>query len=480
MYNLSRSTFEHNDELNVVLQVANGGYIQIKNMDYPWKPTSTHYYSGRTKEVVAPFVFDREPPVHCSLFPDIRCPSNITSSTMLSVDGKQIRKKSHVTVSWDDWFDTPGGTGLVKYSLEIYKMAHNGYALTEKGDPLLSFNFNTSVKTYTLSLDQSGLYSLVLYVYDAAENYRIARRIVLYDESSTVSIDVNSPLTFPREIKSGKDTWKTVNNGRLYTWWSGHFYNRLIKRDLLLGRIANFRQAIASAYDQPLTGTLGRGGTANYAGIVLYKYAISYGINPQQPKEWEFRDVLHFWQHHTVFTRMSDGDQITVWVKAIDVLGNSAVDSTMVSVDFSGPNIAHVGFTRDGERLLKYLNLHVSRTIRVKLNVNDPQSGVALVLWKLGQTKGGSERGNGSLLELPNSQRDCGQSNCSCDTSLRCESFTYIIDWDVDQFFVGVDGEHSRSYYLTIEAKNTAGLLSLREETIIVIHQEKIACIGCS
>jgi hypothetical protein len=47
------------------------------------------------------------------------------------------------------------------------------------------------------------------------------------------------------------------------------------------------------------------------------------------------------------------------------------------------------------------------------------------------------------------------------------------MEWDVDQFFIGVDGEHSRSYYLTIEAKNTAGLLSLREETITV-RQEAI------
>ena len=392
--------------LKVDIQVGNGGYIVIKDMDR--STIYTYYYSGTTKQVTAPFLFDRVAPVHCSVDIDINCTAGITASDMLSVGGTQVRKENRLTVSWDGWFDTAGGSGVSKYSLEIYQMEHKGHALSEKEAPFHSCSFNISVKTYTLSLNQSGLFSVVLYVHDAVGNYRIARHMVLYDNSSRVAIDLHYPLSFPRAVKSGNILWKTVSNGQVFANWTGHFYNTLIKRDPLLGKISDFRQTIDSAYDQQSTGTLGLSGTVGYAGIVRYKYAISYGLHPWQPSKSAFRDVpkaaTALWQHHAMFTAMSDGDHITVWVKAIDVWGNSAIDRSMVYVDFSGPKIPNVGLTRDGETLLRFLSLHGLDTMKVRLNVTDPQSGVAVVLWKLGETKGGSEMGKERIPATANSQ----------------------------------------------------------------------------
>ena len=394
--------------LNADIEVGNGGYIAIKNMDSSTMSTTTHYYSGTNLLITAPFIFDRVAPVHCSVDKTINCPTGITVSNMLSVGGSKVRKQSQLTVSWDGWFDTAGGSGVSKYSLEIYQMEHKGSILSERAAPFQRRSLNTTVKTHTLALNQSGLYSVVLYVHDVAGNYRIARRIVLYDESSRVTADLHHPLFFPRAVKSGNILWKTVANGQVVANWTGHFYNTLIKKDPLLQNISSFRQTIGSEYDQPETGTLGLSGTLNNAGIVSYKYAVSYGLDPRLPADSVFQDVpktaTALWQYHIMFTTTSDGDHITVWVKAIDVWGNSATDSATIHVDFSRPDISKVGLTRDGETQLTFLNSQALHTMQVAFSVDDPHSGVAMAFWKLGETDGGSEMGQGRILTRAKSQ----------------------------------------------------------------------------
>ena len=44
----------------------------------------------------------------------------------------------------------------------------------------------------------------------------------------------------------------------------------------------------------------------------------------------------------------SDGDSIRVWVKAHDVMGNTAVDSVLVHVDSSPPVIQDIWMNRNG------------------------------------------------------------------------------------------------------------------------------------
>ena len=396
--------------LNADIEVRNGGYIVIQNMDSPTVSNATYYYSGATKLVTAPFVFDRIAPFHCSADKTINCPTDITASNMLSVNGAQVRKQSQLTVSWDGWFDTAGGSGVSKYSLEMYQMEHVGHALSEKSVPFFRHSFSTSVNTHTIALNQLGLFSVVLYVHDVAGNYRIARRFVLYDNSSTVNVDLHHPLSFPKAVKFGNVLWKTVANGSVFAKWNGHFYNTLIKEDPLLQSISTFRQTIDSGYDEQPTGLLGLNGTVNYAGVVAYKYALSYGLYPQQPNDSVFQDVpkaaTALWQHHNISTATSDGDHITVWVKAIDIWGNSATDRATVHVDFSGPDISNIGFTSGGETEMRlpFLNLQGLHTMQVTFDVDDPHSGVAMAFWKLGEIEGGSAIGKGRLLTRAKSQ----------------------------------------------------------------------------
>ena len=395
--------------LNVDIEVRNGGFIVIKDMEK--KSTTTHYYSGTPKIVTAQFVFDRVPPVHCSVDNSIKCPTCITASSMLSVGDSQVRKERLLTVTWDGWFDTAGGSGVSKYSFGVYEMIHTGQALSENAVPFYRHSFNITVHTHSLVLSQPGLFSVVLHVYDAAGNYRIARRIVLYDDSSVVTVDLHHPLSFPRAIKSGNIAWKTVANGQVLANLTGHFYNTLINKGSLLQSISSFRQTIDSGYDQQATGTLGLRGTLNYAGIVSYRYAISYGLNPQQAIDSDFQYVpktsTELRQYYTMFTSTSDGDHITVWVKAIDIWGNTDTDNATVHVDFSPPGISQLGLTRNGETLLAFLNSQELHTMQVSFDVSDPHSGVATAFWKLGKTRGGSQMGQGQILTRAKSQVLC-------------------------------------------------------------------------
>ncbi|XP_062523015.1 uncharacterized protein LOC134197685 [Corticium candelabrum] len=466
---LSRRTSRQNDRLNVDINIENGGYLVIANMDVSSQPTTTHFYSGTTKRVTASFIFDRIAPVHCSVDNSIDCSPGITSSSMLSVNSS-VTRESTINVTWDGWYDT---VGISAYTLEIYEMESKANSLSEKASPLDRQRFAAQDRNYSLQLSNSSLISIVLYVHDVAGNYRIARRFVLYDESSTVKVDSNNPLSLPRSVNTGHTLWKTVNKDQLFCNWTGHFYNSLLKRDPLLKRISPFRTNIDKNYDQPATGTLDLSGTINYAGIVNYKYAISYGSNPQVPGDSTFRNVptratgLDLWQHYTISTSTNDGNHITVWVKAVDIWGNSETDNIVINVDFSVPSISDLGLTRDGQTGLTLHGSTKLHTIKVAFNAEDPQSGILSAFWALGETRGGSQMGQGRIITRAKSQSDCDQSNCTCTPLLVCSYFSYNLELRPEQS-VRESGQHARTYYLTINATNNAQLSSSHQLAITV------------
>ena len=51
-----------------------------------------------------------------------------------------------------------------------------------------------------------------------------------------------------------------------------------------------------------------------------------------------------------------DGDSVRVYVKAFDVMGNTAEDNVLVHIDSSPPLIHDVWLTRDGEKQLAVHN----------------------------------------------------------------------------------------------------------------------------
>jgi hypothetical protein len=458
------------DRLDVDIEITNGGYITIKNMDSNIK--AKHYYSGKTRLVTAPFKFDRIAPIHCSVDKTIDCPRGLTASSMLSINGSLVRKQSQLKVSWDGWFETAGGSGISKYTLEIYQMESKGSNLSEKAAPFSRRSFSTTMKTHTLQLTHSGLFSVVLYVHDVAGNYRIARRLVLYDNSSLVAFDRNKALSFPQAVKStsGNFLWKTTAYGRVLVDWTGYFYNTLLKKEPLLRRISSFRQTIDSAYDQQATGTLGLSGTLNNDGIVRYLYASAYGLNPTMPADSKFKSVHSggtiLFQQENVFTRTFDGYHITVWVRAFDVWGNYATDNGTVHVDFSPPYIKGISLLRHGETLT-YLNSEALHKMRITFDVTDYASGVVMAFWKLGETDGGNEMGEGRILTKAKSKSDCPPSNCSCTDLDICSYFSYKLVLHPGQFSNG-SGQHGRSYYLTINTTNDAQLTSSKQVTITV------------
>lgn len=486
-YDLSGQQFSHGDKLNVDINIANGGHIVIKDMSSPRRHTTTHYYSGTSRRVTAPFLFDYVAPFHCSVNSNIGCPTGITASNMLSVGDTPVTKRNQLTVSWDGWFDSIGGSGVKKYVLEIYHMelTHNG--LSEKPVPFFRRSFSAFVTKHAIILTQSGLFSVVLYVYDAAENFRIARRFVLYDEPSKVALDRRRPLSFPKAVQFGNLLWKTGANGSVLIDWKGHFYNTLIKEEPLLQSISSFRQTIDNGYDGKTTGLLGLKGTLNYAGIVGYKYAVSYGLNPQQPDDLDFQDVpkaaTSLLQHHVILTATTDGDHITVWIKGIDIWGNTAIDKAMIHVDLSGPAVSNFGFIwgqRPETRVrLQFMNLYGLHRVQVAFDLYDPHSGVAMAIWKLGETDGGSEIGKGRLSTKAKSQFDCHPSNCSCNSLHICSHVSYSLNFHIGHSFHGSE-THPHTYYFTVYAENNAQMSSSVKVPITVALHQHVACISCS
>lgn len=82
----------------------------------------------------------------------------------------------------------------------------------------------------TFSPSKPGVYSCILEVSDKANNTQYARRFVIFDKTSQVTIKNNNPLYCSSASESTNFTWQTIINDkngqtRINITWKDHFVN---------------------------------------------------------------------------------------------------------------------------------------------------------------------------------------------------------------------------------------------------------------
>ena len=77
------------------------------------------------------------------------------------------------------------------------------------------------------------------------------------------------------------------------------------------------------------------------------------------PRHFQTSLQVYFFQNERfeINLTVSDGDSLRLFVKALDAVNNEAIDSVIVHVDTSSPDLNIIGLTKDGHKGLAVHNV---------------------------------------------------------------------------------------------------------------------------
>ena len=212
---------------------------------------------------------------------------------------------------------------------------------------------DTGMSYPTFTPSEPGVYSVILEVGDKANNTVYARRFVLYDPVSQVSINSSFPMYADSAVPAAGYRWQTVfgdgTNGatNICVRWDNHFQNLLHEREKYLEEILPFQhdlsdmsidrfnyKQIPDEYDD-FEGKRQREKTQNFHGII--KFEIATSIANDQTPPGTLSDIPLAEQFNVTQTGVSNGGLIKAWVRGTDILGNSIIDSMLLYFDKTNP-----------------------------------------------------------------------------------------------------------------------------------------------
>lgn len=202
---------------------------------------------------------------------------------------------------------------------------------------------------------EPGIYSCILEVSDEANNTRYARRFVIYDKTSQVTVRDNNPLYCMSASEHSGYKWQTniandINETtRVDISWADHFVNEVHETGHFLspvgpyqprltdgGRRINYKK-IEAAFDD-FEGTRTRAGIENVNSIVKFEFA--HQIPPVDLANIAWLTIPGLKQNHSLtLSGVNDGYVHQFFVRATDIIGNQKIDSTTIRFDSTIPFI---------------------------------------------------------------------------------------------------------------------------------------------
>ncbi|KAK7496784.1 hypothetical protein BaRGS_00011993, partial [Batillaria attramentaria] len=326
------------------MEASAGGFYNLRNEYYSSKGTETFRKVPKSKRVC--FLYDPTKPVHCSQT-DSWCSS--TSDSMLQLSTR-LTRTPNISAQIQGWLDpVPTGglsrcaSGIIRYRLEVHGVDINGASLNvqhnARNDHTVEWDASTGgLFAQTVFLpeeDDVRLYALILEVHDKAGNVAYARRLVLYDNNSTVLINSSASFQVVSANPSSSRAKRQVNMTETHFClnWNGRFYNsELYQNNFLLPVNPDTGRQIHGDYDQQ-SGLLPVTGTDNVRGIVRFEIAL--GVDGSPEPTFEAVPDVHA-ESACLSEPMTHTETYRVWVRATDVMGNFEDDSVRLKVDLDG------------------------------------------------------------------------------------------------------------------------------------------------
>lgn len=315
-----------------------GGHLDVRNLDSD--VTTRHHYSGTAATGATAVVLDLEAPTHCSLVSALSC---LPGQSILDL-GPEITAANLTAVGWGGWEDIP--SGIVNYTLEVLAVVVMDGVLREESRIQRHVLSHTGQPTYrvNVSLPNEGPYSFLLHAIDLATNVRTARRLLLYDATSNLTVDPGAPLRVVSAVPESEHLWQNSSMDPLVINGRGHFYNTHLRTHDYLAPVANHSR-VESEFDHPLdSGRYPRSGTPNALGVMrlLYEVVVDHeggvsAASTTQPDVFSSETDNLAIDDLEVNVSAADGDSIRVWFLATDFNGVAEADSVLVHVDSSAP-----------------------------------------------------------------------------------------------------------------------------------------------
>ncbi|XP_062587619.1 uncharacterized protein LOC134249266, partial [Saccostrea cucullata] len=385
---------EDGDNLTVTVIALNGGYRKLKTSR---TSTNATYFVGRNSSKSMMYRFDFRKPHHCILDTQLSCSSK---PFMVHED----ITKNPIRFSWDGWEDVLSGIG--KYTIQEFLLQPNqnvNPSLTEPDpwSPTKTFTFNTTVRTFSYTPSQPGMYSFILNVVDRANNSEYARTLVLYDNTSSITTDEAFPIISTSAVKETNYQWQNNLTNDITISWKGHFRNVLHENEKFLIPVTDyshfdhdkkFEKLVLSKLDDN-DGNRTLNAIRNIHGIVKFEYDFgNANQGSQAPTNWQ--PINDLTETVTFFIPRRNGDTLNVWIKATDVLGNKEVDLMHVYFDETPP----ANLTTGDVRFIPNLkNSTFPFTSRLLVNTHDKNSGIHKIDWAFLSNQTGDLFKSGSI-----------------------------------------------------------------------------------
>lgn len=245
-------------------------------------------------------------------------------------------------------------SGIEKYTIQKYFLTASNEIpsrLHERDPwgPMQTFEFNNTADSFTYIPDKPGMYSFLLNVIDAANNTEYVRTLVLYDPTSEITVS-NTPSASIKTMSAREESgymWQDNLDSVIEISWKNHFENKFHADNKLLNPVKPFKyyQFITNIkkYVNPrmedLDGKRTLNGIRNINGIIKFDYAYRHGnLGNSTPNQW-IPVNNSFSENQTFFITRRDGDAITFWIRATDIMGNTKTDMTHIYFDSSPPEL---------------------------------------------------------------------------------------------------------------------------------------------
>ncbi|KAK7496782.1 hypothetical protein BaRGS_00011991 [Batillaria attramentaria] len=325
------------------MEASAGGYYNLQDESFHSSGTQTFRNLPNSKRVC--FLYDPTKPAHCSQT-GLRCNSSSDSVLQLST---RLTRTPDISVHIQGWMDPIpiGGSessvsGINKYRLEVHgvdvsrttlSMQNAARKNTIEWESTAGGVFNRTV--ILPEEDTARLYAVILEVHDKAGNVAYARRLVLYDNTSTVLINSSASFQVFSANPSNMTAERPVNmtDTHFCLNWNGRFYNsELYHNNFLLPVNPDTGRQIRGDYDQQ-SGLLPVTGTDNVRGIV--RFEIAFGVDGSPEPTFEAIPNVHA-QSACLSEPLTHSETYRVRIRATDIMGNYEDDSVRLKVDLDG------------------------------------------------------------------------------------------------------------------------------------------------
>lgn len=280
-----------------------------------------------------------------------------------------IISQTPIQITWDGWTDDLSGVNM--YTFYVFDLGIDSRTgeLTERNTNMSVYSEQVQPKaafpTYTPK--SMGMYTILLEVADKANNTMYARRLLLYDNTSSVSVNHNK-MSITAAVGDTNHLWisTTQNESKLaepiQVRWSKHFENTDHVTSKVLTTVSPFKSEIMGGFRYRFVsprlddndGLRTLKSIENRHGIVrvqtVFKRDKDGGKTITQVPSVGWENAMNYLaEQASLNIPRLDGDSIRIWVKAYDVLDNSATDSILVHVDSSPPVIETPAFQKNME-----------------------------------------------------------------------------------------------------------------------------------